>query len=190
MTQHSDRGRQGRWILLAIPLLVLPLLVVTGAGFPSGPSQDHSYVGVDGCKMCHRNPAKGNQFGQWEGTLHAKAFEVLATDKAKEIAQDKGVGDPQQADNCLECHVTGHGGEKAATYKVEQGVGCESCHGPGSAFKAIPIMRDQAKAIENGLIVPDEQTCLKCHNDKSPTYEGFNFEEMWKLVQHPDPTKG
>lgn len=183
--------------LIAIPMLVVPLLL-SGAGFPESTGmaplpEEYNYVGVDVCKMCHRNPTKGNQFGQWEGSAHAKAFANLASEESKKIAQEKGAGDPQQAAECLSCHVTAYEApaeRKAGTYKLEDGVGCESCHGPGSAFKVITIMRDREKALTSGMIVADEKTCLKCHNEKSPTFEGFNFEEMWKKILHPDPSKG
>jgi hypothetical protein len=173
-----------------LTLLVLPLVFSIGAGYPAPTDQDHDYIGVDGCKMCHRNPAKGNQFGQWEGTKHKTAFQTLGTDAAREIAAAQGIDDPQTAAACLECHVTGYGQDTGPTWKAEDGVSCEACHGPGSTYKAIPIMRDRDQALASGLIVPDEANCTSCHNERSPTFPGFNFEEMWELVQHPDPTKG
>ncbi|MFO7767352.1 MAG: multiheme c-type cytochrome [bacterium] len=192
----------GRIVLTAV-VFVLPLVLIMSTSYAaSGPdgelsplpghlTQEYNYVGVDGCKMCHRSPAKGNQFGQWEGTLHAKAYETLASDYSREVAQEAGVsGDPQQAEACLECHVTAAGlpdSRKEGTYKKEEGVGCESCHGPGSAYKSITIMRDHEKALANGLIVPDEETCVKCHNEKSPTFKGFDYEEALPLVSHPYP---
>ncbi len=190
-------------IVLTVVVLVLPLVLVMSTSYAAGPdgelsplpshlSQDqYNYVGVDGCKMCHRSPAKGNQFGQWESTLHAKAYETLASDYSKEVAQKAGVsGDPQQAADCLECHVTAAGlpdARKERTYKVEDGVGCEACHGPGSAYKSITIMRSHEQSVANGLNVPDEQTCVKCHNEKSPTFQGFDYQEALPLVSHPYP---
>jgi hypothetical protein len=170
-----------------------------GAGYADQPADvlemtpglnDYSYVGVDGCKMCHRSPAKGNQFGKWEEAAHSRAYTELASDKAKEIAAEKGVGDPQTAAACLKCHVTGHDApadRKAKTYKAEDGVGCESCHGPGSAYKAMAVMRDHQKSVDAGMLVPDENTCKSCHNEESPTFKGFNFEEAFKAIAHPNP---
>jgi len=182
--------------LAAVALLVLPLVVLTGSGNPgemisNGPDMpDYNYVGVDGCKMCHRSPAKGNQFGVWEGSDHSKAFASLASDKGKEVAQAKGIADPQKDESCLKCHVTAAtlpAERKDGTYKVEDGVGCESCHGAGSAYKAITVMRDHDQSVANGLLVPDENTCVRCHNEESPTFAGFNYAEALAKVAHPYP---
>lgn len=174
--------------ILAIPAFALLLVFSTGAG-----TQEYNYVGVDTCKMCHRSEAKGNQAGKWQEGPHAKAFETLGSDKSKEIAQAQGIGDPQQAQACLVCHVTASdlpAGRKEARYKVEDGVGCESCHGPGSAYSKINIMRDHDASVANGLWTVTEETCTKCHNDKSPTFQGFNYEERLKEIAHPNPQKG
>ena len=93
------------------------------------------YVGVKRCKTCHNLEKAGGQFAKWSESKHAKAFATLATPKALEIAKEKGIADPQKADECLSCHVTGPG---AAAEKFKEsvvaadGVGCESCHGAGS----------------------------------------------------------
>jgi len=116
--------------------------------------------------MCHKGAKKGEVFEKWENSPHAKALETL---KAK--GEDKNP-------KCLECHVTDV--KTAAT----EGVGCEGCHGPGSAYKSMSIMKDKQKAIANGLVIPNEATCKKCHNEKSPTFKGFNFDEYFKKIDH------
>lgn len=40
---------------------------------------------------------------------------------------------------------------------------CESCHGSGSEYKAIPVMKDPAKAKAAGLILPATPFCATCH---------------------------
>ncbi len=189
--------------LLAISLLVLPLVLSVGAGFADNRGEavspllsevatEYDYLGVDGCKLCHRSEAKGNQHGKWQEGPHSKAHETLAGEKAKEHGQDQGISEPQNAEACLVCHVTAFSApaeRKARTYKIEDGVGCESCHGPGSAYKLIPIMQDREKSIANGLLIPDEATCVRCHNDKSPTFKSFNYEEMFEKIAHPNPQK-
>ena len=39
-------------------------------------------------------------------------------------------------------------------------------------------------AQEAGLIMPDETVCVTCHNEKSPTFKGFEFAERIKEVKH------
>jgi hypothetical protein len=185
-SEHSHMARTA-----AVAALLLPLVLLMGAGRPDT-APDYNYVGVGGCRMCHQSPAKGNQFGKWGESSHSKAYAVLGEAKAKEIASAKGIADPQKAEACLKCHVTASAlpaARKAATYKVEDGVGCESCHGPGSAYKAITIMKDAAQAQANGLVTPDEKTCTGCHNPESPTFKAFNYAEAKAKIAHPDPTK-
>jgi hypothetical protein len=76
---------------------------------------------------------------------------------------------------------------KMETLTMEEGVSCEQCHGAGSVYKSNTIMKDRAKALASGMIVPDEKTCITCHNDKSPTFKEFKYEESVKKIAHPRP---
>ncbi len=154
---------------------------------------EHGYVGVQECKMCHKAEAKGAQFPKWEAGPHAQAYQTLLTDESKEIAAEMGIKEaPEKADACLKCHVTGHGvkaellGKK---YTVEEGVGCESCHGPAEDWKKLHI-KDVEAAMEVGMMIPtDETMCKTCHNEESPTYKEFKYEEALAQIAHPNPKK-
>jgi hypothetical protein len=151
----------------------------------------HEFVGVATCKMCHHAASKGDQYGKWLASPHAKAYEVLGTDAAKATAAKVGLkGNPQEADECLGCHVTAHGVKAellGAKYKVEDGVGCESCHGAGGDYKSMKVMKDKDAAIAAGLVMPTAETCKGCHNEKSPNFKGFDFAKMFPLIAHPYP---
>jgi hypothetical protein len=169
------------------------VLVLAGL-FAAGTAQaEHKYIGATKCGMCHKTEAKGNQLGQWQKSAHANAFATLAGEKALAVAKEKGLKvAPQEAPECLKCHVTGHG--KAATafdvgYKKEEGVSCEACHGPGSDYKDMKVMKDQAAAVAAGLVIPDEKTCKTCHNEQSPTFKGFVYKEAVAKIAHPNPAK-
>ena len=149
-----------------------------------------NYVGVKMCGICHKKDDSGNQLAKWQAGPHAKAFETLGTDKAKEVGKKAGVDDPQKSGKCLQCHSTAYNfTESVATEKIkpEDGVTCESCHGPGKKFMAKSTMEDRAKAIEAGLIYPASKSCTLCHNDKSPTWKGFDEKSMVEKIAHPDP---
>ncbi|MCC7159508.1 MAG: cytochrome C554, partial [Ignavibacteria bacterium] len=93
---------------------------------------------------------------------------------------------------CLKCHVLGKEmdpSEFESSFSKEDGVQCESCHGPGSEYKKLAIMKDKEKAKENGLIVHDnkEAFCTTCHNSESPTFNAFNYDEMWAKIVHKKP---
>lgn len=159
-----------------------------------------AYIGVEACGKCHKRETTGNQLGKWQESKHAKAFATLGTPEAKKIAAAKGITDPQKDGKCLKCHVTAFGVDaalivKAATpeekgFVAEEGVQCESCHGAGSLYKARKVMKDKAASVAAGLIVPDEKLCKTCHNPESPNYKEFNFAEMKKKIEHPNPNKG
>ena len=149
-----------------------------------------NYLGPKMCGICHKKDETGNQFAKWQAGPHAKAFETLGTDKAKEVAKKLGIDDPQKSGKCLECHSTAYNfTESSVTEKIkpEDGVTCESCHGPGKKYMAKSVMEDRAKAIEGGLIYPATQSCTLCHNDKSPTWKGFDEKAMVEKIAHPDP---
>ncbi|MGE5236598.1 MAG: multiheme c-type cytochrome [Acidobacteriota bacterium] len=102
-----------------------------------------TYIGAEKCKMCHKL-----QYDSWAQTKHAKATEDAknAKDRKFEAA-------------CLTCHATNKSEAMA-------GVQCEACHGPGSEYKSISIMKDKAKAIAAGLVIPTQATCNGCHDGK------------------------
>ncbi len=138
-------------------VLAFSVPVLFFAGLPLASAQA-TYLGAEKCgKLCHKI-----QYTSWQTTPHAKAFaDLKPADQAKA--------------ECIECHVTG--GKKDLP-----GVQCEACHGPGSNYAKLAIMKDKAKAVAAGLVVPTEKTCVKCHNKKSPTFKGFNFAEAVKKV--------
>ncbi len=158
----------------------------------------HEYVGSTKCKKCHIAEHKS-----WEKTKKGHALDTLKPDQAAE-AKTKFKLDPKKDYStdaaCVKCHVTGFeqpGGYKfpdakdeAAVKEMEKlaGVGCESCHGPGSEY--IKVHEDVFKSkrkykVEEfyaaGMTKIEASTCTNCHNDKSPTFDtakGFKFDEM------------
>jgi hypothetical protein len=175
--------------VFAAVALVAGLVLAAGAALAG----DHSYVGVDGCKMCHKKEATGDQYNKWLNGPHAKAFETLKSEAAAKAIAAKGLtGNAWELDECLGCHVTGHGVDAAMLgkkYAVEDGVGCESCHGPGSEYKSAKVMKDHDASVAAGLVVPTAETCTACHNEKSPTFKGFDFAKYTKQIAHPNPSK-
>jgi len=149
-----------------------------------------NYVGVKTCGICHKKEESGNQFAKWQASPHAQAFEVLGTPAAKEAGKKLGVDDPQKSGKCLKCHSTAYNFTEAVTtekIKPEDGVVCESCHGPGKKYMTKSTMEEKAKAVEAGLIAPATQSCTLCHNSNSPTFKGFDEKAMFEKIAHPDP---
>ncbi|GAB4149217.1 MAG: hypothetical protein Fur0037_17580 [Planctomycetota bacterium] len=181
-------------------------LVSVGAGLvllpflsqPNSTKGEPRYVGSKVCKNCHTGADKGNAYGIWEKTKHAQAFANLGSDQAKKIAKEKGIEDPQKDGKCLKCHVAAYGVDEKLIkrgFKMEDGVQCEACHGPGEEhFKN--RMKDAAKPgslrIQDGEIRNLGRTmelCGKCHNPESPVYQPFCLKERMQKIEHLDPRK-
>jgi len=146
-------------------------------------AQDFTYVGTAKCKMCHKSEKQGKQYPLWEARKHSKSFAQLSTDEAKALAADA----PDNPE-CLKCHAPL--AAKAPDLKAE-GVNCEVCHGPGSAYKKMSIMKDPAESVKNGLIKygsPDaiKAQCATCH-ENNPHDKPFDFATAWEKVKHPRP---
>lgn len=127
-------------------------------------AQEHSYLnGRDGCRKCHLK-----QYRSWEATPHA-------------TAHDKLEGDDANNPECLQCHTTGMGKPGGFVSRAETpkllGVQCEACHGPGSDYSDKELMKDRDASVAAGLVIPDAATCQGCHNERSPQFKGFDFEE-------------
>lgn len=155
----------------------------------------NKYVGAGKCKMCHNKPEKGEQYNKWFASSHAQAFTVLSSEASLTYAKANGIADPTTEEKCLKCHSTYasvDAGLIDATGSLtkEEGVSCESCHGPGSAYKAMNIMKVQADAIANGLIIPDQKTCEKCHIEEgNPFYKPFDYATALEKISHKNPLK-
>ena len=119
--------------------------------FPEGPTS-----GAATCKDCHKAEHKA-----WSKGPHAQAMATLATAK-------DGQGHPATgAVSCVTCHSTGMASGPAGlsieAFRIDESVGCESCHGPGAAHIASP---GRDNIIGLGKSCPEciiEAVCTTCH---------------------------
>jgi hypothetical protein len=125
-----------------------------------------AYVGSAACARCHE-PATAF----WRATRHARALASLeAAHRARSPA-------------CVGCHVTGWaqpGGTEdvaVATTRLRD-VGCESCHGPGSAHAETPNIPGRITRQ-----VP-ASVCLGCHTPDQ-TQNGFDYAAFLGAVTGP-----
>ena len=160
---------------------------------PQPAAAQHKYVGVGKCRVCHMNAKLGgDNYNAWKESPHAKAFETLASDKAKAKAKELNIANPQTSERCVKCHVTAYGVPPAqvlAGVKNEDGIGCERCHGPGSDYLPNEVMRDKKVAAAKGLVAVDEKVCRSCHNEESPFYKPFDFKSFMAKIAHPKSGK-
>lgn len=171
-------------VLAAVLAVFVGALVLPGFSVAEEEEPAFKYIGEAKCKFCHQGEKNGKIYEQWQGTAHAKAFESLGEAH-------------QKNDACLKCHTTGFGGAMAAgtDAKALQGVQCEACHGPGSEYKAMKIMKDRELSLQNGLIVPDQKLCETCHTAELPkecwggaeAAPAFDFAKAYKAIDHHLP---
>ena len=171
------------------------------SGFADG-RDSSNYTGPKTCSICHKKDDTGDAFGKWQAGPHAKAFELLGTPEAKAAGAKVGVDKPQTSGKCLRCHSTAYNfTDKVVTEKIkpEDGVTCESCHGPGKKYMPKSVMEERDKAVAAGLVYPASKSCELCHNDQNPTWKadryttkdgkkvGFDFDQAFEKIKHPDP---
>ncbi|MCC6866185.1 MAG: hypothetical protein IT280_08505 [Ignavibacteria bacterium] len=157
-------------------------------------------TGSEKCGECHGLKNIGNQSGIWKNSKHANAYTSLLSIKAKEFNLKNGLLLPEKEEKCLKCHTTEYflkGTDKAKDYNINEGVGCESCHGAGSNYSPAKIMKDKGAFEREGGIRGGEQVCLKCHSsignkegilkdDACPFDENdFDFKNAIEKIKHP-----
>ena len=148
---------------------------------PEGPK----IVGVKICMSCHDGDAMGFQSSVWRLSSHSLAFARLATPKAYEFARREGLaGEPQSSDACLRCHSTlgSFGAETVPTFSIDEGVGCEACHGPGSEH-IDRASSDQMRTPLAGFMTNASDVCSRCHQGAHG--KPFDLETALQRVQHP-----
>jgi len=145
------------------------------------------FMGSLACGKCHTGPMMGYQYSRWRMSAHARAYAVLGTQQAEEVARRLGATEnPQKNQACLKCHSTAGNPEPGTaleSYTPVEGVGCEACHGPGSEYSPQAIMMDKRGAMASGLKPVTPETCMPCHakaHEKS-----FDAPKAIKAIEHP-----
>jgi len=136
------------------------------------------YIGTSGCN-CHKP-----EIADWQNSIHARAFESLKAatkEKAKIMAKLDPQKDYTTDEKCISCHVTGYkeegGFESMRLNPSKAGVGCESCHGPGSEYAdlhrefGLEFYKDENIAAGAVYGSTDEKVCKKCHGHKDSPYQ-------------------
>ncbi len=176
-------GELMKKVLLVTFLSISFLFIISLLG------QEFTYVGAGKCKICHKTEKQGKQYPIWEENKHSKSFAALSSPDAAPKAQEMGIENPSESPECFKCHAPLF--EKAPEFKQE-GVTCEVCHGPGSVYKKLKIMKSREESVANGLIVKDtpeekKEWCLTCHGNAHG--QPFDFEASWEKIKHPVPEK-
>lgn len=165
-------------IRVSVVVAALILLAPIGRGIAD---DDFSYEGRRKCSNCHMA-----QYRSWKETAHGRAFTSLEPGVEVEAKEKAGLDpdkDYTEDKKCVGCHTTGYGYEGG--YDIEDpikylvNIGCESCHGPGSAYRLIH-RKAGARFERNNEVTPRQilveageeflyvERCNACHLN----YEG------------------
>jgi len=184
-------GTGAAGLLGAVGLLTIAALAAHGGeasrrvtGHAPRAGRPSEYVGTKRCRMCHDEP-----YASLRESPKANAWEALKPGTFAAVKRQAGLDlskDYTEDEACLRCHATGFGspggykapapGDAQASRDAEerQGVGCESCHGPGSEFVEVmgQIARErrryrfeEVRAAGRRIVGPDD--CRGCHNDQA-----------------------
>ena len=139
-----------------VALLVAAALAGPWAGVSRAEEETiFRYMGVKWCTGCHSRQSPNPKlriFHSWEGSAHARAWEVLPEADRSNPA-------------CLKCHTTGYGMPwRSGTGEEDlRGVQCEACHGPGTHYFTWNVMKNREVSLTRGLVLPDREVCARCH---------------------------
>jgi Cytochrome c554 and c-prime len=164
-----------RWLLF---LLLSRTVTVLAADAKQMRSDTQArYIGSASCSSssCHGGAGEQhNQFLVWsQRDFHTKAFLILTTARSTQIAQSLGIENASTSQRCTVCHSPM--AEMPSTRLVrsdqrDEGVACESCHGPAEGWLRSHTRRDYTYAmrVSSGLrdlrnIYVRANACVACH---------------------------
>jgi len=161
------------------------LVLSLSLGSPTASAQEDTfalYVGRAACAECHRESGATRICEPARVWQHSEAYQALLKPKAKHIALLNGVHGPiLDQVLCLYCHTAGvDEGPRwmAPTFRIEDGVQCESCHGPGSLHAESHRVPRSEGAVPSLVTLrkPDPGQCLTCHMNKPSHREVLKSE--------------
>jgi len=145
-------------------------------------SEPQKYIGPGSCAAtsCHGSvkPVAESRILQTEYTTwilkdkHSRAYQVLTSNVGERMARILKIGTKaEESPKCLACHAlytAPH--ERGRAFEISEGVSCENCHGPASAWLGSHTTRDwpHEKSVAQGMhdtrnVVHRAEKCLECH---------------------------
>ncbi len=158
LADHLDEeSLKARWLALRDGEAPRPLLA-----FPEG-----EHVGSGACRSCH-----AAEYKSWKRSPHRKAMGSLGAGEADEV-------------DCVRCHASpvasGPEPQELSGFLRAEGVGCESCHGPGQAHLDDPGKDTILGLGESCAECVIEEVCTTCHTS--------SWDPGWELRQRLDATR-
>lgn len=180
---------------------VLCLLLSAPVLLGAAENEPIKYIGPGSCAAtsCHGSvkPVGGsrilqNEYSTWIlKDKHRQAYQALTGDVGERIARILQIGaKAEEAPKCLACHALYSTPEqRGRAFEISEGVSCENCHGPASAWLGSHATRSWAheKSVSLGMydtrnVIFRTEKCMECHLG---TKDKFVDHEMI-AAGHPD----
>lgn len=197
MTKHFSRCFPRTASLAATILICAVSLSSTAADTP----EPVKYIGPGSCAAtsCHGSvkPLAGSRILQNEYSTwilrdeHSRAYQALTGEVGERMARILKLGaKAEDSQKCLACHALSVAAEqRGRPLEFAEGVSCENCHGPASAWLGPHTTHDwpHEESVAQGMIdtrniIHRTEKCLECHLG---TKEKFVDHEMI-AAGHPD----
>jgi len=181
--------------------VVLCVLFVTVPALLSAQNEPIKYIGPGSCAAtsCHGSvkPIAGsrilqNEYSTWIiKDKHSRAYQALTGDVGERMARILKLGaKAEEAPKCLACHALNPAPEqRGRAFEISEGVSCENCHGPASAWLGPHTTKlwTHEKSVALGMhdtrdVIHRTEKCLECHLG---TKNKFVDHEMI-AAGHPD----
>jgi hypothetical protein len=167
----------------------------------SAQNEPIKYIGPGSCAAtsCHGSvkPIAGsrilqNEYSTWIiQDKHSRSYQALTGDVGERMARILKLGaKAEEAPKCLACHALNPPPEqRGRAFEISEGVSCENCHGPASAWLGPHTTRSwpHEKSVALGMadardVIHRTEKCLECHLG---TKNKFVDHEMI-AAGHPD----
>ncbi|HUC55681.1 MAG TPA: multiheme c-type cytochrome [Candidatus Cybelea sp.] len=167
----------------------------------SAQNEPIQYIGPGSCAAtsCHGSVKPiadsrilQNEYSTWIiQDKHSRAYQALLGDVGERMARILKLGaKAEEAPKCLACHALNPRVEqRGRAFEISEGVSCENCHGPASAWLGPHATRTWAheKSVALGMhdtrdVIHRTEKCLECHLG---TKNKFVDHEML-AAGHPD----
>ena len=189
---------------LAIPALCAAMLASSfslSAQTTRSSGEPQKYIGPGSCAAtsCHGSVKPvvdsrilQNEYSTWIlKDKHSRAFQALTGEVGERVARILKLGaKAEESPKCLACHALYTTPEqRGRAFEISEGVSCENCHGPASAWLGPHTTRDwpHEKSLAAGMhdtrnVIRRTEKCLTCHLGTAQTF----VDHEMIAAGHPD----
>ena len=162
------------------------------------------FVGWQSCATsgCHGGGQGEDQVLTWrKKDPHSRAYGILISERSKRMADALGITEPSKSNQCTVCHSPMHSADPeriaSSLKQPNQGVSCESCHGPAEGWLRFHTRTDITREQRYAAGMRNLETsyrranaCVGCHGNlpaelQKAGHPTLRFELARQLAEMP-----